>query len=154
MSPLSNEEAIHRYLDAHQRHDFATLGALRADDWLEEWPQSGERVRGHANDYAIMTNWPGGTPEAGDIRVVGSEDRWVLTPSLTFERIVGSGDTWWANATGDYPDGSTWFTVGLFEVREGKVRRETWFFAPKLEAPEWRSAWVERMTPMERSDGR
>jgi len=154
MPPLSNEQVIHTYLDAHMRHDYAALGELRAADWLEEWPQSGERVRGHANDLAIMTNWPGGSPAAGKPRIVGSEDRWVVSPSWTYERIVGSGDTWWADAVGKYPDGSTWFVVGMFEVRDGKVRRETWYFAPLLEAPEWRSEWVERMDKPEHSDGR
>ena len=152
MPSLSNEEVAHRYTDAHTRHDYETLGSLRADDWYEEWPQSGERVRGHANDQAIMTNWPGGTPQGGPPRIVGSEDRWVLTPAWTYQRIVGSGEMWWADAVGNYPDGSTWFAIGMFWIRDGQVRRETWFFGPPLPAPAWRAAWVERMTP-EQSDG-
>ena len=151
---LSNEEVAHRYTDAHMRHDYAALGSLRADEWYEEWPQSGELVRGHSNDRAIMMSWPGGTPEADKPNIVGSEDRWVLTPSLTYQRIAGSGEVWWADAIGHYPDGSTWFAVGLFEIRDGKVRKERWFFAPPLPAPEWRAQWVERMDATEQSAGR
>ena len=154
MPPLTNEEVIRRYADAHARHDLAALGELRGDDWVEEWPQSGERVRGHANDAAIMRNWPGGDPEAEDIRLVGSEDRWVVTPSWGPQRIAGSGEEWWMDAYSTYPDGSTWFVAGFFQVRDGKVRRETWYFGPHLEAPEWRAQWVERFDPRERSHGR
>ncbi len=153
MPSPSNEEVIRAYLDAHTRHDYEALKRLRTPDWLEEWPQSGERVRGHANDEAIMTGWPGGTPMGQPRRLVGSEDRWVMTPSWTYQRLVGSGEAWWADAVGQYPDGSTWFAIGMFELRDGQVSRETWYFAPTLEAPEWRAPWVERMEQPEQSDG-
>jgi hypothetical protein len=55
-------------------------------------PQSGERVRGSANDGAIMENWPGGPPSDLSVPVVGSEEQWVVTPSNTIHRVVGSGD--------------------------------------------------------------
>jgi hypothetical protein len=58
----SNEEILRAYLAAHQRHDYDEVGRLRRSDWICEWPQTGERVRGHANDRAIMDNWPGGCP--------------------------------------------------------------------------------------------
>jgi len=151
----TNEEVIRAYLDAHQRHDFDRLGALRAPGWFQEWPQTRERVRGHQNDAAIMRNWPGGTPEPGDFaNVVGSEDRWVLTPSWTYQRVIGSGEMWWMDGTGHYPDGSTWHIVGLFQVRDGHVVQETWYFGPPLEAPAWRADWVEKMPPLEPRPGR
>ena len=152
MPTLSNEEVINRYLDAHVRHDLEQIEAFRASGWFEDWPQSNERVRGHANDAAIMANWPGGTPEAEGVRVVGAEDRWVLTPSMTYQRIAGSGDVWWAEAIGRYPDGSTWHSVGLFEVHDGQIHRETWYFGPELEAPSWRAQWVEPINARESPD--
>jgi hypothetical protein len=145
MAEPSNEDIVRRYLEAHRAHDYDLVGSLRAADWLEEWPQTGERVRGHANDQAIMANWPGGLPTAGDGRIVGSEDRWVMTPAFTIERVVGDGDSWWFDGTGTYPDGSTWFVAGLLELRGRKVARETWYFGPPLEAPAWRAPWVERI---------
>ena len=154
MAPISNEDVVRRYLDAHMRHDLDELGRLRSPGWFEEWPQSRERVRGHANDAAIMTNWPGGQPMGETGSVVGSEDRWVMTPSFTYQRVVGEGDHWWADGVGRYPDGSTWYTVALAEVHDGQVHRETWFFGPQMEAPAWRTQWVERMDDPEPSDGR
>ena len=145
MAEASNQEVVRRYFDAHKAHDYDTVATLRHPDWIEEWPQSGERVRGSANDRAIMDSWPGGLPEAEEIRLVGSEDRWVVTPGLTVQRIVGSGDFWWADGPANYPDGSRWFAAVLLELRGGRIVHETWYFAPPLEAPAWRARWVERI---------
>ena len=145
MANDSNADVVSRYMAAHVAHDYDTVASIRHRDWVEEWPQTGERVRGHANDAAIMANWPGGLPEANEVRVVGSEDRWVLTPAWTIQRVVGSGDTFFADGTATYPDGSLWFVAALLELLDGKIRNETWYFAPPLEAPAWRAQWVERI---------
>ena len=144
MAEPSNQEIVRRYLDAHAAYDYETVGALRAPDWTTEWPQSGERVRGHANDLAIMDNWPGGLPTALSTRVVGNDDRWVMTPAFTMVHVVGDRDLWWAEGTVSYPDGSSWFAAAMLELRNGKLFRETWYFGPPLDAPEWRAPWVER----------
>jgi hypothetical protein len=60
MTGPSNEENIGRYVAAYTAQDWETVGTLRDPDWMMEWPQSGERVRGNANARAIMENWPGG----------------------------------------------------------------------------------------------
>ena len=144
MSQPSNEEVVRRYLAAHVAHDYDAVDALRHPGWTEELPQTGERVVGAANDRAIMSNWPGGLPEAGEVRVVGSEDRWVVTPAFTIQRVVGGGDSWWFDGTATYPDGSHWFVAGLATLRDGQIFSETWYFGPPLEAPAWRAQWVER----------
>ena len=45
--------------------------ALRDPDWILDYPQSGERIRGHANERAIADNYPGGLPEVDPGRIVG-----------------------------------------------------------------------------------
>jgi hypothetical protein len=145
MTEPSNEDIVRRYFAAHAAHDYDTVGRLRHADWITEWPQSRERVRGVANDRAIMDNWPGGPPNNEEIRIVGSEDRWVLTPLNTIQRVVGSGDFWWGDGMAVYPDGSTWYVVGMLQLRDNKVSRETWYFGAPYEAPAWRAQWVERM---------
>ena len=145
MSGRSNEDLVRAYIAAHQAHDYEAVGRMRHPDWVQDWPQTGERIRGHENDREIMAHWPGGLPQANEVRVVGSEDRWVVTPSMTMQRVVGNGDSWWADGTATYPDGSHWVTAGLAQVRDGLLYRETWYFGPPLEAPEWRAPWVERI---------
>ena len=70
--------------------DCATLATLRHPDLVEDWPQSGERIRGHANYQAIHENYPGGPPDLKPRRIIGTEDRWVVTPSFTPLRIIGT----------------------------------------------------------------
>ena len=141
----TNEEVVRRYWKAHAAHDFDTLGLIRHRDWTIEFPQSAERIRGHANDRAAAEAYPGGLPDYELSRVVGSEDRWALSPSFTVHRVVGNGDFWWGDGSFRYPDGSTWFGAVLMELRDGKILRETAYFAPRSEAPDWRKPWVERI---------
>jgi hypothetical protein len=44
-----------------------------------------------------------------------------------------------------YPDGSRYLGVSILELRDGKVLRETDYYAQPFQAPEWRAQWVERM---------
>ena len=53
--------ALRRWADAIAAQDDDALGALRHRDWTMDYPQSGERLRGHANDRAISI-----TGRAGD----------------------------------------------------------------------------------------
>ncbi|HLO34482.1 MAG TPA: hypothetical protein VK194_00300 [Candidatus Deferrimicrobium sp.] len=53
------------------------------------WPQSGERVIGNENYRRIVESYPGGRPVSEIQRVVGAEDRWVVTPANTVQQIAG-----------------------------------------------------------------
>jgi hypothetical protein len=44
----------------------------------------------------------------------------------------------------DY-DGQAVHYVSVVELKEGKMWRDTRYYAEPFEAPEWRSRWVERM---------
>jgi len=35
----------------------------------------------------------------------------------------------------------------IIELRDGKMWRDTRYYAEPFEAPEWRAQWVERMKP-------
>jgi ketosteroid isomerase-like protein len=143
MSGPSNEEIVRAYLDALIADDGEAMARLRDPAWTVEYPQSGERIRGHANDRLIAANYPGGLPDIDPRRVIGSEDTWVVTPSFTFERIAGSGDTWWVEGRARYPGGSTWYLASLYELRGGRIRREVTYWAEPFDPPAWRAAWVE-----------
>lgn len=143
MPSMSNEEVVRAYVEAMTVRDSDRLKELRHVDWQTDWPQSGERVRGDANMRLIEANFPGGMPSLHADRVVGSEDRWVTTPAYTVQRIVGSGDTWWAEGTITYGGGSTWCFVAFMELRDGKIHRQTEYFAEPFEVPAWRAPFVE-----------
>jgi hypothetical protein len=107
-------------------------------------PQSGERVRGEQNNREMNENYPAGLPDIETHRITGSPDRWVTTPSWTVLRIAGTGDDYISESRVSYPDGSVWHAVDMFRFRNGKIRTQVAYFAPALEAPDWRARWVER----------
>ena len=143
MSETSNRDTVARYLAASAANDWEALAKLRAGDWVEEWPQSGERIRGTDNYRAIHENFPGGMPQYDVDRVVGSDDRWVMTPVFTPVRILGSGDAWMVEGRFQYPNNETYVGVKHLEFRDGRVWHETTYWAAPFEAPEWRRRWVE-----------
>jgi hypothetical protein len=106
---------------------------MAADDFVTEWPQSGERIRGRDNAMEINKNYPAGPG--------GSQ------PKATLRRILEPGQAWVIENTIDYGDGVPVSAVSILETRDGKVVRQTDYFANPFEAPEWRRKWVERMEP-------
>jgi hypothetical protein len=147
----SDERAIlDRYMGASTSRDLAAIRELQHPDYVEEWPQSGERIRGRENWRALLDNWPGGLENASiDVphaRIIGQQERWVMTPSFQMIKVSGSASPYTTVVTARYPDGSTWYVVSIIELRDEKVSKVTSFFAPVFEAPEWRSQWVEPIT--------
>jgi hypothetical protein len=101
---------------------------LTADDYVGEWPQSGERIRGRDNAKAINDNYP---------KMTGS------TPRISLRRISGEGAHWVVEGSIDYGDGTPVSYVGIAELSDGKLVRMTEYFGNPFEAPAWRSQWVE-----------
>ncbi len=116
-----------RYWDALGAGDWDAAGSLVHDDYVQEWPQSGERIVGRDNAIAINRDFPGGLPQMKIRRTVGDGELGVLEVELT------------------YADGSHYLGVSVLEFRGGRIARETDYFAQAFPAPEWRAQWVERM---------
>lgn len=115
--------------------DFAKVGALvqewATDDFVEEWPQSGERLS-----------------KAAMIRMGETYGQATGTnPTFAYKRMVGGGDVFVVEGTIDYGDGVPVSYVGIGEVRDGKIAKMTEYFANPFEAPAWRADFVERMEP-------
>jgi hypothetical protein len=114
--------------------DFGRLAGLvqkyAAEDFVEEWPQSGERLTKAASlkmaDYPQMSG---------------------TSPKFTYRRMLGGGDIFVVEGTIDYGDGVPVSYVGIGELRDGKIVRETEYFANPFEAPAWRADIVEKMEP-------
>lgn len=106
---------------------------MTADDFVQEWPQSGERIRGRDNVDKLNQSYEASTG---------------TSPQMTLRRILKPGEAWIIEGTIDYGDGIPVSTVSIFEFdAEGKIRRETDYFANPFEPPAWRSHLVERMEP-------
>jgi ketosteroid isomerase-like protein len=111
---------------ALQAGDWETAGSLLHDDFVQEWPQSGERIIGRDNAIAIERSFPGGLP------------------TMRFRRTLADGDLAVLEVELTYADGSRYFGVSIIELRDGKVARETDYYSQPFPAPEWRAQWVER----------
>jgi ketosteroid isomerase-like protein len=117
-------EAVWRALGAS---DWDAASGYLHDDFVQEWPQSGERIVGRDNAIAINQNFPGGLP------------------TMRFRRTLAGGDLVVLEVELTYGDGSRYLGVSVIELRDGKVAKETDYFAQPFQAPQWRAQWVERM---------
>jgi len=131
-----NRAAIDKFrkaMDSGSIEEFsAALDSAASDDFVEEWPQSGERIRGKATVKKINEGYSTATG---------------TTPKLKLRRIVGEGDIQVVEGTIDYGDGTPVSYVGIGEFKDGKLKKITEYFASPFEAPAWRADFVERMEP-------
>jgi hypothetical protein len=133
----SNQAVMDKFKAAMESGDVAAMGPMlvqsASEDFVEEWPQSGERIVGR--DAAIKIN-------------DSYEQSTGTTPKITFRRMLGGGDVYVVEATIDYGDGTPVCYVGVAELRDGKVAKMTEYFANPFEPPAWRAGMVERMQPV------
>lgn len=126
-------EMVARFEEVLQSGDFARLAELTreyaTDDFVEEWPQSGERL----------------TKDASLRMSESYQEMSGTTPSFKYRRMLGGGDVFVIEATIDYGDGIPVSYVGVGELRDGKIARMTAYFANPFEAPAWRADFVEKM---------
>jgi hypothetical protein len=99
---------------------------LRHEDYVMEMPQSGERFRGREKMREFQKAYP--TP-----------------PKIHLRRVLVKDGLWVVEGVNDYGGGQVFDVVLIIELRDGKMWRDTRYYAEPFEAPEWRAAWAERM---------
>jgi ketosteroid isomerase-like protein len=123
---LQIRAALERHWTASAAGDQDAEHEIYRDDAIVEYPQSGERIRGRHNVQALRSHHP-------------------ARPSgFVVRRMHGDGDLWLTEYMITY-DGRPFHTVSIMEFRDGKVARETQYFADPFEPPAWRTQWVEVM---------
>jgi len=130
-----NRELAAKFEEVLRSNDFGRLSQLiqehGTDDFVEEWPQSGERIT-----------------KAATVRLAEAYPEMSGTnPTFTYKRMIGGGDVFVVEGTIDYGDGVPVSYAGIGELRDGKVAKMTEYFANPFEAPAWRADFVERMEP-------
>ena len=128
-------ELLGRAEAAMRSGDFGQVTSLiqeyGTDDFVEEWPQSGERLTKSAS-LRLAESYP---------EMSGTQ------PRMTFKRMLSAGDLIVTEGTIDYGDGVPVSYVGIGELRGDKVAKMTEYFANPFEAPAWRADFVEKMEP-------
>lgn len=122
---MNGRETVEALIATLNAGDVDGMDAVFHEDAVMEWPQSGERIVGGDNRRGVYRAFP-------------------RLPRITARRLTGEGDLWVAEADLDYGDGAIYQTVFIFELRDGKIAKETAYWSQPFPAPEWRAEWVER----------
>lgn len=125
----ANKAAVLRVWKAFDDRDFARAGEELHDDFVAEWPHSGERIRGRENFVRVNAEHP---------------DPWI---SIEVLRIVGEGDVV-ASAVAVPVEGSNVaYAASFFEFRDGRIVKliEYWVDGNSQEPYESRAGFVERL---------
>lgn len=135
---MNDDEMAARIREGYELDDMEAFAKAQlemfAEDVVNEFPQSGERFRGRDNIAAMNQSYKG---ETG------------TNPKATLRRILKPGEAWIIEATIDYGDGTPVSAISIIETgADGKVVKETDYFANPFEAPEWRRQYAEKMEPV------
>ncbi len=102
------------------------------EHYAMEMPQSGERIRGREDMRAFQETFPSSS----------------APPKIRIRRVLVRDGVWVVESVVDYGGGhEVMHGVAILELKDGKMWRDTRYFAEPFEAPEWRAPWVERMEP-------
>ena len=129
---MTNTDESHhivaRFWAEMRANDFRAAAQLLHDEYVLEWPQSGERIHGRANFVAVNENYPAPGPWSFMLHRLIAEDFQVAT-----EVTVTDGAGVSARA------------LTFSTVRDGKIVHQTEYWPDPFPAAEWRARWVERM---------
>jgi hypothetical protein len=103
--------------------------AIRHEDYVMEMPQSGERFVSRENVRAFQEAFHDNADK----------------PTIRIRRVQVGAGLWVAESVVDYGGGRVLHGAAILELKDGKVWRDTSYFAEPFEAPEWRADLVERM---------
>ncbi|HEX4598977.1 MAG TPA: nuclear transport factor 2 family protein [Burkholderiaceae bacterium] len=108
-------------------NDFASTSAVLADDFVLEWPQSRERIRGVKNFARMNSEYPACGPWTFEIhRLVSDQNQAVTDVAITDGVQVARA-------------------ISFFTLVNGKISRLVEYWPEPFEAPPNRSHLVERM---------
>jgi ketosteroid isomerase-like protein len=101
---------VERYWEMMHTNDREAVGTLLHDEYVLDWPQSGERIRGRDNFAAVNANYPAAGP-------------W----SFTVQHLLTDAHKAASEVIANAPSISTPF-ISFFEARDGKIwhMREYW----------------------------
>ena len=122
-----DEQQVRRFL-AELFSDLSAAAEynVRHEDYVMEMPQSGERIRGRDKMREFQEDYPS-------------------PPTIQLRRVVVREGLWVIEGVNDYGGGRVFSIVAIFELRDGKIWRDTRYYAEPFEAPQWRAQFVERM---------
>lgn len=127
LNSQTSKQIVEAFWAAMQTNDFKAAGEYLHDEYILEWPQSGERIRGRANFAAINDNYPAhGRWDFTVHRLIAEDDQVVSDVSVTDGMIAGR-------------------VITFSTIRDGKILRQIEFWPDPFQPAPWRAQWVERI---------
>ncbi len=124
---MNPKQLLEQFWQTMESNDFYAVAQLLHDDFILEWVQSGERIRGRENFAKLNTAYP-------------TQGTW----HFTINSIVADGDEVVTDVS--VTDGTLNDRVITFStIRDGKIWKQVEFWPEPFSAPEWRAEWVEKM---------
>jgi ketosteroid isomerase-like protein len=120
---IDGAAVIQRLFELTDAGDTAGLRELVHDDFEGFWPQSGERLIGPDNAIAAQLATEVKPVPAGEPRIVGQGDTWVMMLPLRYGEEV-------------------YHYVGVFELRDGRIYRTTEYFGAPFPPQASRAPYV------------
>lgn len=121
-------DTVRRFWELMAGNDFDAVGAVLSDDFVVDWPQSNERIRGRANFARMNAEYP-------------AHGRW----TFDVHRLFGQG----ADVVTDVgvTDGvQVARAISFFTVVDGRVTRLVEFWPDPFPAPANRAHLVEAIS--------
>ena len=123
--PLAATEVVRQFWNLMNTNDFRSVGAVLGDDFILDWPQSNERIRGAERFARMNEEYP-------------AHGRW----SFTVNRLVG-GDVDAVSAV-SITDGTLHArAISFFTIADGKITHLVEFWPEPYPAPANRRHLVE-----------
>jgi len=129
------EEAVRRLWTAFAAHDWEAAAASLAEDFVCEWPQTGERFVGRANFLAMNRNHPAPNWRIDRVEVLP------IPPDRAVARVIVPTDL------------AVDVCLGLYRVDgDGLLLRATeyWTEHRHVPTPDWRAPWTDPASPSSR----
>jgi len=122
---MSTIDVVRRYWALMQSNDFRSVGQVLSDDFVLEWPQSNERIRGRDNFAAMNEEYPAhGVWRFTINRIIGNEAESASDVSLT-DGVQNAR------------------VISFFSITDGKIRKMVEFWPDPFPAPDNRRHLVE-----------
>ena len=127
MSQEENRQIVQHFWATMETNDFRAVGELLHDDFLLDYPQSGERIRGRDNWVALNANYPAQGRWHFDLHRLIADEHGVATDVTVTDGVIVAR------------------SVLFSEIRDGRIARQTEYWPDPFEAPASRAQWVEHI---------
>ena len=121
----ASKEVVRQFWAAVHANDFHAAGELLHDDFILDWPQSGERIRGRANFVAVNENYPAAGPWRIRVHHLIAENDQVVSEVRVTDGVI------------------TATAITFSMIRDGRIAHQREYWADPFEAAQWRAQWVE-----------